>query len=70
VTINKIVPAIAMPASASVPRWPTIAVSTRMYSGSIASVPSAGIAKETIRRSSALSFTGRSWHTPENRTAD
>ena len=50
-TISKTVAAIANPPSASVLIRPTIAVSTRTYSGSTASVPSAGIARRTIRRS-------------------
>src|SRR3954451_24913607 len=45
------VPASASAASCGVPRWPTIAVSTRMYSGSAARAPSAGRASLRISRS-------------------
>jgi hypothetical protein len=45
------VAAIASAASCAVPRCPTIAVSTRMYVGSAASEPSAGIASRRISRS-------------------
>jgi hypothetical protein len=47
--------AIASASSCSRPRCPTIAVSARLYSGSAAIDPSAGIASLAIRRSSSRS---------------
>ena len=45
------VPARPSAAICGRPRWPTIAVSARTYSGSAASAPSAGSARRTISRS-------------------
>jgi len=45
--------AIASESSCSRPRCPTIAVSARLYSGSAAIDPRAGMARAAIRRSSS-----------------
>jgi hypothetical protein len=53
-TIASALVAIASASSGSRPRWPTIAVSAMLYSGSAAIDPRAGIASLAIRRSSSL----------------
>ena len=52
-SVESTVAAIASEASCTVPRWPTIAVSTSTYSGSAASAPSAGRARAKTSRSRA-----------------
>ena len=47
--------AMASESSGTRPRWPTIAVSARLYAGSAAIDPSAGSASTAIRRSSSRS---------------
>jgi hypothetical protein len=54
--IDSALVAIASESSCWRPRWPTIAVSAMLYSGSAAIDPSAGIASLAIRRSSSRSL--------------